>query len=108
MYGWTGKILRIDLSAGETSIVPTSRYVPDFVGGVGIAARIAWQELAPGIGPFDPQNLLFVMAGPLTGTLASGAGRVEVLGIAPATASVRLFALRHGRTLGRRTEIRRV
>ena len=83
MYGWTGKILRIDLSAGETSVVPTSRYVPDFVGGVGIAARIAWQELAPGVGAFDPENMLFIMAGPLTGTLASGAGRIEVLGIAP-------------------------
>ena len=32
---------------------------------------------------FDPESPLFLMVGPLTGTLASGAGRVEVLGIAP-------------------------
>ena len=83
MYGWTGQILRVDLSAGEMSIVPTERYVPDFIGGVGIAARIAWEELAPGVGAFDPQNRLLIMVGPLTGTLASGAGRVAVLGIAP-------------------------
>ncbi len=82
-YGWTGKILRVDLSAGETSTVDTMRYVPAFVGGVGVAARIAWEELPRGIGPFDPGNMLFIMVGPLTGTLASGAGRVEVLGIAP-------------------------
>jgi aldehyde:ferredoxin oxidoreductase len=82
-YGWTGRILRVDLSSGKTSIVPTVEYARDFVGGVGIAARIAWQELSPGADAFDPENRLFIMTGPLTGTLASGAGRVEVLGIAP-------------------------
>ena len=83
IFGWTGKILRIDLSTGEHTLVNTMRYVPDFVGGLGIAARIAWEELTPGVGAFDPENMLFIMVGPLTGTLASGAGRVEVLGIAP-------------------------
>ena len=83
IYGWTGKILRIDLSSGEASTVATMKYVPDFIGGVGMASRIAWEELSPGVGAFDPENLLFIMVGPLTGTTASGAGRVEVLGIAP-------------------------
>jgi aldehyde:ferredoxin oxidoreductase len=83
LYGWTGAILRIDLSSGEVSTIPTERYAPDYIGGVGIAARIAWEEIPPGVGAFDPGNMLFVMVGPLTGTLASGAGRVEVLGIAP-------------------------
>jgi aldehyde:ferredoxin oxidoreductase len=82
-YGWSGKILRVDLSSGETSTVETMAYAPDFVGGVGIASRIAWEELSSGLDPFDPENRLFIMTGPLTGTLASGAGRVEVLGVAP-------------------------
>ena len=83
VYGWTGRILRVDLSSGETCTVDTMKYVPDFIGGLGIASRIAWEELAPGVDGFDPENMLFIMVGPLTGTLASGAGRVEVLGIAP-------------------------
>lgn len=83
IYGWTGKILRVNLSSGEVSTIDTMKYVPDFLGGVGIASRIAWEELSPGVDAFDPENLLFIMVGPLTGTLASGAGRVEVLGIAP-------------------------
>ncbi|MDP2948267.1 MAG: aldehyde ferredoxin oxidoreductase N-terminal domain-containing protein [Chloroflexota bacterium] len=83
MYGWTGKILRVDLSSGRVSHIDTSRYVPQLLGGLGVAAGIAWDELKPGVGPFDPENLLMVMVGPLTGTLASGAGRVEVAGIAP-------------------------
>ena len=94
IYGWTGKILRVNLSSGETSTIDrktkssvseanTMKYVPDFIGGVGIASRIAWEELSPGVDAFDPENMLFIMVGPLTGTLASGSGRVEVLGIAP-------------------------
>ena len=44
IYGWTGKILRADLSSGEISTVDTMQYVPDFIGGLGIASRIAWEE----------------------------------------------------------------
>jgi aldehyde:ferredoxin oxidoreductase len=82
LCGWTGRILRVDLSSGETATIDTTEYLP-FVGGVGIAARLAWDELSPGRDAFAPENPLFIMTGPLTGTLASGAGRVEVLGIAP-------------------------
>ena len=83
LSGWTGKILRVDLSLGKVSTMPTAAYVPKFVGGLGIAAKIAWDELGPGVDAFAPENMLFIMAGPLTGTLASGAGRVVVAGIAP-------------------------
>jgi aldehyde:ferredoxin oxidoreductase len=82
-YGWTGKILKVDLSSGRIEHVDTMQYVPSYMGGVGVAARMAWDELKPGTDAFDPENMLFVMTGPLTGTLASGAGRVEVSGIAP-------------------------
>ena len=47
MYGWTGKILRVDLSSEEVSHLDTSRYVPQFIGGLGIAMKIAWDELKP-------------------------------------------------------------
>ncbi|MBC7235962.1 MAG: hypothetical protein H5T69_08975 [Chloroflexi bacterium] len=81
--GWTGRLLRIDLSTGRIWSEDTRAYLPEYIGGLGIAARIAWNELRPGVGPFDPENLLFLMVGPLTGTLASGGGRVVVAGIAP-------------------------
>ena len=83
IYGWTGKILRVNLTTGAITHADTMRYVPKFVGGLGMAAKIAWDELKPGTGAFDPENLLMITVGPLTGTLASGAGRVEVTGIAP-------------------------
>ena len=83
LYGWTGKILKVDLTRGETSTLDTAEYVPQYVGGMGVAARLAWDMLRPGLDAFDPDNPLFLMVGPLTGTLASGGGRVLVAGIAP-------------------------
>ena len=83
LYGWTGKVLKVDLSRGNVSTMDTAQYVPHFIGGLGVAAKMAWDELKPGIGALDPANMLFVMVGPLTGTLASGGGRVVVAGIAP-------------------------
>lgn len=84
LYGWTGKILKVDLSRGETSTIDTADYVPQYVGGMGVAARLAWDEfLRPGMDAFAPDNPLFLMVGPLTGTLASGGGRVLVAGVAP-------------------------
>ncbi|RLI21438.1 aldehyde ferredoxin oxidoreductase, partial [Candidatus Bathyarchaeota archaeon] len=71
LYGWTGKILRVDLSKGKITYIETRRYVPKFIGGLGVAAAIAWEEIGPKVGPFDPENLLMIMTGPLTGTLAS-------------------------------------
>ena len=64
MYGWVGNILRVDLSSGKISAVPTSEYVPRFVGGWGIMAKIAWDELTPDTGAFDPENRIMVMTGP--------------------------------------------
>ncbi len=83
LYGWTGKILRVNLTDGKVSTMDTTQYVPRFIGGLGVAAKIAWDELRPGIDAFSPENMLFIMVGPLTGTLASGGGRVVVAGIAP-------------------------
>jgi aldehyde:ferredoxin oxidoreductase len=87
MYGWVGRILRVDLTEGKTSEVSTSNYVPRFVGGWGIAAKVAWDELSPDIGAFDPDNRLMFMTGPLTGTLVPGSGRAEICTVSPITYS---------------------
>lgn len=82
-YGWVGKILRVDLSSGKTEVEDTSRYAKEFIGGRGIAAAIAWNELHPVMDPFMPENRLIFMTGPLTGTLAPASGRTAVCGVAP-------------------------
>jgi len=82
LYGWTGKILRVDLG-GETLEEETAKYAPTFIGGRGFAAKIAWDEIPPGMTPFDPQNPLMFFTGPLTGTMAPFSGRTTVSSLSP-------------------------
>ncbi len=83
--GWAGKILRINLTERSTEIIPTEHYSERFLGGLGIAAKVAWDEIKPDIGAFDPENKLIFSTGPLTGTLAPGSGRMEIVGKSPRT-----------------------
>lgn len=78
--GYTGEILRVDLATGGIEREATATYLPHGIGGRGIAAYLAWQELARGVRAFDTANRLFIMTGPLTGTLAPFTGRTTVCG----------------------------
>ena len=75
-FGWTGRILRVDLTSGKTTTEPTSRYAERFLGGKGINQAILFGEVPVGTDPFDPDNRVIVGTGPLTGTLAPSSGRV--------------------------------
>jgi aldehyde:ferredoxin oxidoreductase len=91
MYGWAGKILRVDLTNGKFEIIPTSDYVPTYLGGRGIGARIYWEEVPPEAGAFDPENRLIFVTGPLQGTMAPTSGRFMVMGKAAQTAPVEAY-----------------
>lgn len=79
MYGWAGRILRVDLSSKRVRKQPLSKGLRDnFIGGRGINAKILLDEVAGGTGAFDPENRLIFGTGPLTGTLAPGTGRFNV------------------------------
>ena len=59
MYGWNGKILRINLSDGKVSIQNfDGEFARKFVGGRGFAAKILWDELPPGVDALSPENKL--------------------------------------------------
>ena len=69
-YGWTGSILRVDLTDQRFSMTSTLDYGKRFVGGRGIQQWILFNELATEVGALDPSNLLIFGTGPLTGTEA--------------------------------------
>ena len=92
IYGWTGKILRVDLSNRRTEIEDTANYAHDYIGGRGIATRIAWNELRPGCGPHDEDNQLLIFTGPLTGTSAPYSGRTTICTVAPQAYPKPLFS----------------
>ncbi len=81
--GYAGRLLRVDLSSGVTTVVPTSDYAEKFVGGRGIGTKVYWDEVGPDVGPFDPGNRLVFMTGPATGIAPAGA-RWWVNGRSPA------------------------
>ena len=85
VYGWCGKILRVDLNHSKITDLDTMDYADRFLGGRGVAARIYWDEVGPDVGAFDPENRLILMSGPLTATGAQGASRFEVVGKSPMT-----------------------
>jgi aldehyde:ferredoxin oxidoreductase len=83
VFGWTGKILSVDLSKSKISGLETMAYADSFLGGRGVATRIYWEEVSPEIGALDPGNLLILMNGPLTATGVPGAPRFEVVSKSP-------------------------
>ena len=44
MHGWRNRILRVDLSDGRILAQETAPFVPDYLGGRGLAAKILWDE----------------------------------------------------------------
>ena len=89
--GWVGKILRIDLTSRKISELSTFNYVPKFLGGRGLGAKICWDEVPPGVRAFDPENRLVIATGSLQGTLAPTSGRFMVLGKSPQSAPTESF-----------------
>jgi aldehyde:ferredoxin oxidoreductase len=82
-HGWTGKILRVDLTERKWNVESTSKYADRFIGGIGIGLKILWDEVGPEIDSFNPGNKLVLAPGPLTGTLAPGSGRFEIVSKSP-------------------------
>jgi len=82
-YGWVGKILWVNLSDRTIRTVDTMDYGQQYIGGRGMAARIAWDSIPQGVGAFDPENLLIILTGPLTGTTAPFSGRTTIGGLSP-------------------------
>ncbi len=92
MNGYTGKILRVNLTSGKTSVIPTQKY-EQWGGGHGMGSAIFW-DLAKekAISGFDPRNVVTIMTSPLSGTLVPGASsRTEVQGIGPHTSPIEWF-----------------
>ena len=82
-YGYAGKILRLNLTNFTTEIIPSEKYLPEYIGGRALGTRIFWDEVAPGVKAFDPENKLIFATGPTTGTGIPTGGRSEMVGISP-------------------------
>jgi aldehyde:ferredoxin oxidoreductase len=84
-YGWTGRLLRIDLPSGKISTTKSMDYADTFIGGRMLAARLYWDEVSHSTGALDPENSLMIMPGPLTGTAATACSRWVMTAKSPHT-----------------------
>ncbi len=86
LFGYAGEILKIDLSSGSVTALPTGPYAEKYLGGRGVAARLYWETVPPRAGAYDPENCLIAMTGPVTGFPGiAGGGRWQICGKSPVT-----------------------
>ncbi len=89
MYGWHGKLLRINLTTRTTSVEDIDPQVcRDFIGGRGVAIHYLSKEVDPLVDPLAPENKLIFATGPLTATPAPTGNRYMVVTKSPLTGAV--------------------
>lgn len=85
-YGYTGKILKVDLSGQRIEVEePGDAFYRRYLGGRALVAYYLLNEMAPGVDPLGPENLLVFAPGVLTGAAVSGQGRNGVGAKSPLT-----------------------
>ena len=93
--GWAGQVLRVDLSTGKISREDTVERYLDVLGGTGIGYKVLWEEVAPSVKPFDPENKIIFGVGPLAGTGVPCNGRTAVTTIFPTVTPMPLVGTGH-------------
>ncbi|MGB4782605.1 aldehyde ferredoxin oxidoreductase family protein, partial [Candidatus Methylomirabilis sp.] len=87
--GWTGTILRVNLSNGSVAKEPLNpQLARAYIGGRGLATKILYDEIDPMLDPLGPANKLILATGPLTGTNAPTGGRYMVVTKSPLTGTI--------------------
>jgi len=86
--GYIGQLLRVNLTnKGITKEPLREDWARDFVGGVGLSARILYDELPPRVDALGLENKLVMMTGPVNGTIIPAASRSSVCAKSPYTGS---------------------
>jgi len=89
MYGWHGRLLRVDLTNGTFREEP----IPEedarrLIGGRGLAIKYLFEGMDPQADPLSPDNLLIMATGPLTSTPAPTGNRYMVVCKSPLTGAL--------------------
>ncbi|MFA0887831.1 MAG: aldehyde ferredoxin oxidoreductase family protein [Synergistales bacterium] len=90
MTGWTGNVLRVNLTDGTIRKEPLrAKDAEAFIGARGLGSKYWIDDVKDlSVDPLSPKNNLLFATGPLTGTLATSGGRYEVVCKAPLTGTL--------------------
>ncbi len=84
--GYTRKLLRVNLTEETVRAEELQNgQLKKYIGGAGLAARMLYDELKPGIDPLSPDNKVIFFAGPLAGTIAPTGSRFGAYTKSPLT-----------------------
>ncbi|MBK5274315.1 MAG: aldehyde ferredoxin oxidoreductase family protein [Desulfuromonadales bacterium] len=87
MNGWTGRILRVDLTTATArhDVIPR-QWLEEYLGGRGLGVRLMRDCFR--LDHFDPAMPLIFSVGPLCGTAAPTAARLSVVSRSPLTGTI--------------------
>ena len=86
MFGYSGKILHVDLSERKTWIEekPEAWYKM-WIGGVSMATRLCWENITPGCDAYSPENPICFANGIFAGTPVPVGGKYGLASKSPMT-----------------------
>jgi aldehyde:ferredoxin oxidoreductase len=86
MKGYTGKILKIDLTSGKSSTRTFDEgHVRKYLGGQGFAVELVYHGVPKGTGALEPKNVLAMAGGAFDGFPVGTGGKVAWAAKSPAT-----------------------
>jgi aldehyde:ferredoxin oxidoreductase len=89
MFGWTGTILRIDLTRRKVTREATDpQHARMYIGARGLGTKFMYDEVDPRVDPLSPGNKLLFASGPFSGTHVPSAGRYDLITKGPLTGAI--------------------
>lgn len=89
MYGYNGKVLRVNLTDETFKVEPLNEAIAKkFIGARGLGVKTYYDEVDPKIDPLSEGNKLLIVGGPLTGSPMPTSGRFMVVTKAPLTGTI--------------------
>ncbi|WP_254524485.1 aldehyde ferredoxin oxidoreductase family protein [Natrinema caseinilyticum] len=80
-----GPLLTVDVGAREVTETPIDEELATFVGGRGVATKLAHERIPFDAPPLGPENRLYLATGPLQMSQMSFTGRMSLTGLSPLT-----------------------
>ncbi len=86
LWGYMGKVLRVDLTQGLIREEPLEAEVAGkYLGGTGLGVEYLYHEVPPGVEWDDPENRIIMASGPMGGTPVAGTGTFSLVTKGPMT-----------------------
>jgi len=88
-YGYTGKILHVDLTLGKLDVEqPPEAFYRKYMGGSAMGVYYVLRDTPAGVDPLSPENVLTLMASVTTGAPISGQSRLNANAKSPMSGAI--------------------